>query len=131
MPEVTGQPVGWTAELGPDHTVVVRHGEASPPIALDSASAAKLGIALLAVSVINYGPVQRPPIGTKVEGVHFPVIGWQVGRSKVNGEPVMLVTLPGGAVLMLQLTGTLALACGQALVNEARSAQIPAGLKPN
>jgi hypothetical protein len=111
--------------------VVLRRGGPGKPITLDSETAARLGIAMLAVSVVNKGPAQRPEIGTKIEGVHFPVTAWSVGRSKANGEPVLVVTLPGGSVLMLQLTNSSSLACGQALVQEARAAELPAGTKPN
>ena len=124
------QAPAWAARIGPDNTVIVQLGDAEP-VTMDSQAAARLGISMMAVSVINAGPPQRPAVGTGIESVHFPVRAWSVGRSTVNGEPVLLVTLPGGSTLMLQLNGQGALACGQALVRESRIEQLPAGAKPN
>ena len=129
MQEPEGEAAGWTAELAPADTVQLSHG--ADRFSLSRAEAMRTGLALLAASVVSNSPARRPPLGTRIENCHFPVLAWTTGRSAANGEPVLLLTIPGGQVLVFQLTGPAAETCGRALVREAEAGKLPSGSRPN
>ena len=109
--------------------MTLRHGE--HVFELTAPEAMRAGLGLLAASVIANSTTQKPPPGTLVENCHFPVTAWSTGRSVANGEPVLLLTIPGGQILVFQLTGVSAEAAGKALVLEAASGRRPAGQRPH
>jgi hypothetical protein len=119
----------WQAELAADNQVTLRHGEEF--FTLSPLEATRMGLALLAASVVCNSSARRPAVGTKIENCHFPVTAWSTGRSVANGEPVLLLTIPGGQVMVFQLTGPASEGCGRALVREALAGRPPAGQKPN
>jgi S-formylglutathione hydrolase FrmB len=128
MQEAEAEGFDWRAELAADNHVTVRHG--AHIFELSATEAMRAGLALMAASVIANSK-QQPPVGTPIENCHFPVTAWSTGRSVANGEPVLLLTIPGGQVVVYQLTGLSAEAAGQALVAEAKAGRRPSGQRPN
>jgi hypothetical protein len=133
MDDPGDKPVGWRVELAPegnvhDH-VVLQHGK--DVFTLTPHEATSAGVALLAASVVCHSKSRRPRRGTKIENCHFPVKAWSTGRSVANGEPVLLLTIPGGQVLVFQLTDPTSEAVGRALIREKETGRPPIGQKPN
>jgi hypothetical protein len=129
MQDPPSEPTAWQTELAVDDHVLLRHGDVL--LTLTAQEATKVGVALLAASVVCHSKSRRPPPGTKIENCHFPVTTWSTGRSTANGHPVLLLTIPGGQVMVFQMTGTMTEAVGRAMVREAEAGRLPTGQKPN
>lgn len=84
--------------------------------------------ALLCCAAMTVGP--SPPLpGTIVKGCHLPLEQWLVGRSNVNGEPLLFLKVFGGSALGFQMAAQSARECGQALLNEGIAAAPPPGTR--
>jgi len=129
----TNNPVDWQVEIAPGNDandqVILKH--AKEVFTLTPREATRAGVALLAASTVCHSKSRRPPSGTKIENCHFPVTAWSTGRSVANGEPVLLLTIPGGQVLVFQLTDPTSEAVGRALIREKEAGRPPSGQKPN
>lgn len=82
------------------------------------AQAAVLGRALLAASAVCASAPPKPAPGSGVTDCHFPVQRWDTGVSNVNQQPVLVLTIPGGAKLVFQMPHQAAIECGTALKAE-------------
>lgn len=93
----------------------VEAGGRSIPIAVAPDQAAALGVAMISASAL-FSPGQEPPSsGETITGSNLPVTGWQVGANVRSGEPAVLISLQGGANLVLQFTRQSAMACARLL----------------
>jgi hypothetical protein len=89
--------------IGPSRTSVVTGRDTAgieTEIVFNSADARNLAGPLLCCAAIEAGAfdVSWPP-GSIVPGCDLLVLDWQVVRSAINGDPMLVVTLPGNAVL--------------------------------
>lgn len=91
----------------------------------------KIAPALLCCAAIEAGPNPKPQLGTIVPGCLLSVMAWRVGRSNINGEPVLEIDVAGGATLQFQFPGTTARDCGRDLEAEGAAASPPPGARPN
>ena len=69
--------------------------------------------------------------GSIVAGGPLPVTYWKTGHSSLTAEPVLILTLIGGAELIFQFPGQAAQECGAALASEGKLATPPPGVKAN
>src|SRR5262245_23858515 len=76
-----------------------------------------------------FGP--KMPPGSIVAGGPLPVTYWKTGHATLNAEPVLILTLIGGAELTFQFPGQAAQECGTALAAQGRLATPPPGMKAN
>lgn len=83
--------------------------------------AAALGRAMLAASVVCKAGPPKPAQGSLIHDCHFPVERWDVGFSNLNKQPILALTVAGGAQLVFQFTHDGAQAVGAALDKEARA----------
>jgi hypothetical protein len=91
---------------------------------------AKVVPALLCCSHAN--ATASPPLpGTIIPGCHLPIAKWATGRSELNGEPLLIISLFGGTVLTLQFPSQAAVECGQALTSEGIATGPTPGSKTN
>jgi hypothetical protein len=116
---------GWTVVLGRDHTGI------DTDIMFSTADVPNIAPQLLCCATIEAGPGPRPLPGTIVPGCHLPVMGWRVGRSTVNGEPILEIDVPGNVTLRFQFPASTAQACAQALAAEGVAASPSPGTRPN
>jgi hypothetical protein len=72
---------------------------------------------LLCCAAAAAGP-SRPLQGTIIPGCHLPVMKWSVGRSNINGEPVLILDVSGGCQLTFQFPAQSAKECGEKLAKE-------------
>ena len=80
--------------------------------------AAALGRAMLAASVVCKAGPPKPAPGALIHDCHFPVERWDVGFSNVNKQPILALTVTGGAQMVFQFTHDGARAAGAALGKE-------------
>jgi hypothetical protein len=90
-------------------------GSQKASIRLSPDIAAELGHSLLAASAVCSSAPPKPSSGTRIRNAHFPVTGWETGKSSVNGQPVLLLKITGGATLVFQFASATAQAIGGAL----------------
>ncbi len=87
-------------------------------------------VPLLCCAAVGLGT--SPPLpGTIIPGCHLPVMQWGTARSNINGEPLLVLTIAGGIVLIFQVPAQTAQQCGQALMNEGAAAAPTPGMKPS
>ncbi len=111
-----------------DTVIAVRLKDGSQTrIAMPRAEVQRLAPALLcaASAAGSSSPAQDMSVGP----CHLPVMQWECGLSNMNGEPVLVLTIPGGARVMFQFPPQTAQACGQALISKGLEA-MPQG-RPN
>ena len=89
-----------------------------------------LAPALLCAAAAYASPTP-PPAGTKINPCHLPVMNWQTGLSTVNGEPLLILSVPGGATLVFQFPPQAARDCGQALLRDGQTAGLAPGQQPH
>jgi hypothetical protein len=97
--------------------------------AVDAQNIAGPILCCAAMEAAAFGP--KLPAATIVSACHLPVMNWQVGRSNINAEPVLILNLSGGARLTFQFAPQSAQACGQALATEGIAAGPAPGAKAN
>lgn len=108
-------------EVIDDRSTLIKSVEAMAP-----PDAAYLARGLLACAVALSG--QNPPkAGTIVGDAHMPVMKWMVGTSKVNGEPVLILTVPPGIELTFQMPSKGAKDLGNALLSQGEGTAPPEG----
>jgi hypothetical protein len=117
-------PAGSAEILGTDNTGL------STIIRVKASDINAVAAPLLCASAITASP-NAPPSGTGIGQCHLPVLQWQTGRSNINQEGILLLTVSGGLTLAFQFPPQGAQACGQALVKEGQSAGLQPGQRPN
>jgi hypothetical protein len=120
--------------LGPSRTAIVLGQDQNgmdTDIIFASADAQNIAPQLLCCAALEAGPAPRPLPGTVIPGCHLPVMNWRVGRSHINGEPILEIDVPGNVTLRFQFPASTAQACGQALIDAGVAASPAPGSKPN
>jgi hypothetical protein len=74
-----------------------------------------VGPLLCCAATNSRASLPEPQQHTAITGSHLPVLCWQIGRTTVEGEPVLILTLAGGATLAFQFHPQAARQCGKAL----------------
>ena len=77
--------------------------------------AAFLARGMLSCAAALSGP-KPPKAGTIVGDAHLPVIFWKVGSSNINGQPVLILSIPSGIELIFQMPPQGAKELGAALI---------------
>ena len=78
--------------------------------------AATVGRALLAASAVCQGGPRKPDEGEAILDCHFPVLGWGIARSAMEGGgPILRLRIIGGMDLHFQLPALAAAECGAQL----------------
>jgi len=90
------------------------------------ADAAYLARGILSCAAALSGP-NPPKAGTIVGDAHLPVMRWVVGSSTVNGEPVLILSIPSGIELTFQMPPQGAKAMGAALIAQGEGSAPPEG----
>src|SRR5580700_3072720 len=87
-------------------------------IAVDSMTprdAAFLARSILSCAVALSGP-NRPEVGALVGDAHLPIMTWKVSSSNINGQPVLILSVPSGIELTFQMPPQGAKELGAALI---------------
>jgi len=118
-------------ELGPTGQATLaasRTDGADVTIDLPLDEISSLAPALLSAAAIG-AALAPPKEPISVGPGHLPVMQWECGISTINGEPILILTVSGGARLMFQFSPEGAQECGEVLVAKGLEAT-PRG-KPN
>jgi len=104
----------------PNQTVELTKDGSAPigsidPITPQAAAFLARGILGCAAALSGANP---PPVGTLVGDAHLPIMQWRTGRLNINGEPVLMLSIPPGIELTFQLPEITARALGKALLDE-------------
>jgi hypothetical protein len=93
----------------------------------------KVVVPLLRCAAINSkAPPSEPQRDAIIPDSHLPVVHWRMGEPTVDGEPILILTLAGGATLAFRFPPHAAQQCGRALAQtgmDPKSALDP--LSPN
>lgn len=65
--------------------------------------AAYLGRGLLACAAVMSGP-NPPPLGFIAGDAHLPILKWVVTTASATGQPVLMLSIPGGVELTFAMT---------------------------
>lgn len=101
-------------ELIDDHGKIIKSVD---PVKPDEAAYLARGI--LACAVVLSGP-NPPGIATIIGDAHMPILKWAVGSSNINGEPVLILTIPSGIELTFVMPLEGAKAIGEALLSRSQ-----------
>ena len=106
------------AKVGPDRGLELvehRSGKAHVVGLMTPEDGAYLARGMLACAAALCGP--NPPAGgTIIADVHLPITKWSVGSSNVDGDTVLVLTIPSGIELVFQMPRQGAKEIGAALV---------------
>jgi hypothetical protein len=83
-----------------------------------------------AVSAADPTTGKKPLPGSIIPGCSLPVMKWGTGR-EINGEPFLLLELPGGGALRFQFPAQAANECGLALAKEGYDANLATPTRTN
>jgi len=93
-------------KIGPDRGIeIVEHQSSGKTTRIGSMSpedGAYLGRGILACAAALCRP-DPPQFGTILWDAHLPVLGWAVGSSVTNGEPLLIFTIPSGIELTFEM----------------------------
>jgi hypothetical protein len=106
--------VGIVAPLHPEYVsadMVQLRAEITDEIpilfSLTPAEVARLGRSLLCMNTVCNTPTPVSP-GTRIGDCQFPVVKWSAGFSDSNGEPALILEIPGGVALTFQMSAQVA-----------------------
>jgi len=83
-----------------------------------------------AVAAADPSTGKKPLPGTIIPGCSLPVMQWGTGR-EINGEPFLLLEIPGGITLRFQFPSQAAHQCGIALAKEGYDSGLAPETKAN
>ena len=119
--------------IGPTDSAIISGEDVSgvpSEVFLKLADIPTIAVPLLRCAAVSAGPA-APLQGSIIPGCHLPVMKWSVGRSNINGEPLLILEVSGGSQLTFQLPAQSARECGQALVNEGSALGLPPDARVN